>query len=89
MAEYGPATTHKAAAQGEVQVQLRALGTASEATEINPVNQINMPETTVIRVADLPLVTDRYMVEGQVAEAQESQVILLEDTQDGVMAATV
>ena len=25
----------------------------------------------------------------QVAEAQESQVILLEDTQDGVMAATV
>jgi hypothetical protein len=71
-----------------VQVQLQALGTASEATEINPVNQINMPETTVIQVADLPLVTDRYMVEGQVAEAQESRVILLEDTQDGVMAAT-
>jgi hypothetical protein len=45
-----------------------------------------MPETTVIQVADLPLVTDRYMVEGQVAVAQESQVILLEDTQDGVMA---
>jgi hypothetical protein len=77
---------HKEVVREEVQVQLRALGTASEATEINPVNQINMPETTVIQVADLPLVTDRYMVEGQVAVAQESQVILLEDTQDGVMA---
>jgi hypothetical protein len=86
---YGLATTHKEVVREEVQGQLQGNGTSKVAQAINQLYQINMLETTEIQVVAPQLVTHRYMVEEQAVVVPESQGILLEDTQAGVMAAMV
>ena len=88
--DLGLAMLDRVVAQVAVQVRPRGLGTMTvKAQVINQLYQINMLETTEIRVVAPQLAMHRYTAAVVVVVVLESRVILLEDIQDGVMAAMV